>query len=153
MHVERLTYDTVPDMLVLLKELHDMSNVKHIPWDQEEARASANMCVDMPNCFGCVAMHDGQVVGVMVGCVVKMIYSKASIGIEEAIYVRLLVPERAKVAAQMLQWFVLWCKDLGAVDIRTGSMAGIDNYAIDVFYRSHGFKRAGMMYSLKEPRT
>lgn len=151
MQVEPLSLLTKAEFVDICRQIHEESDLSHLPFIRSKVESLASMCISNPDWFARVAIYDGEVVGAMCGYVTTLLYSHATMGVEEGIYVRHNVDMRGKIAKELLRQFVEWCRSKGVADIRTGVISNIDNYAADVFYRRNGFKRLGTIYSLKNP--
>jgi hypothetical protein len=149
-YIEPLTEHKLDDFIEICKELLYAGEQQHLGFDDEVTRILGMNCIHQPTYFCQMAyLGNGRLVGCMAGYVTKLIFSNQHIGNEEGLYVREGTPERAAIAAEMLRRFVRFCMDCGAIDVRTGVISNIDNYAADVFYRRNGFKRIGTIYALR----
>lgn len=150
--LEVLSTKTLDNFVSACEELWLLSSIQHLKFDHHVTRMLGMKFIREPTFFCQVALDDNEIMlGFMAGYVTGLMFSNQHIGIEEGLYVREGVNERAGIAAEMLKRFVRFCKDCGCVDVRTGVISNIDNYAVDVFYRRNGFKRAGTIYSLRKP--
>lgn len=151
--VKPVSMDNMYGLVNMCMELHAQTHLAHLPVDKTSLVRMAHMCMADMTWFGRLVWDQerDEAVGAMVGYVSPLIFSTASIGVEEGLYVRQDVENRAMYAATMLKDFVRWAYSRGASDVRTGVISNIDNYAVDVFYRRNGFKRIGTIYSLKHP--
>jgi GNAT superfamily N-acetyltransferase len=151
-HLEVITQRRIQAFIDICEELWLQGSQVHLEFDRDVTRDLGFRCINNAFYFCQLAVDENDVVvGCMAGYVTKLIFSRNVIGNEEGLYVRSGVPDRAAIAAEMLRRFVRFCKDAGAVDVRTGVISNIDNYAADVFYRRNGFKRIGTIYSLRNP--
>lgn len=150
--LEVLSENRLDAFVSICEELWSRGSQVHLPFDKMITRDLGMRCIHTPNYFCQMAINEyDEVIGCMAGYVTPLIFSKGVIGNEEGLYVREGVPERAGIAAEMLRRFVRFCQDAGAMDVRTGVISNIDNYAADIFYRRNGFKRIGTIYSLRNP--
>jgi hypothetical protein len=150
--LEVLSLARIDAFISICEELWSQGAQVHLSFDHDVTRQLGLRCINDPAFFCQMAIGENDVViGCMAGYVSPLVFSRSIIGNEEGLYVRSGVPDRAAIAAEMLRRFVRFCKDAGAVDVRTGVISNIDNYAADVFYRRNGFKRIGTIYSLRNP--
>jgi GNAT superfamily N-acetyltransferase len=148
-HIEVITEQRLEGFISICRELWSQGAQVHLEFNDDVARQLGMRFINDPTYFCQLAVEDDRVVGVMGGYVTKLIFSHDVIGNEEGLYVRNSVQGKAGIAAEMLRRFVRFCRDAGAVDVRTGVISSIDNYAADVFYRRNGFKRIGTIYALR----
>jgi hypothetical protein len=149
--LEVLTEERLDEFVLICEELLMLGEQRHLLFDKCATYALGRRCINDPAYFCQMAIdEDGIVVGCMAGYVTKLIFSSSYIGVEEGLYVRDGTLHRAAIAAEMLRRFVRFSLDCGAVDVRTGVISNIDNYAADVFYRRNGFKRIGTIYAMRK---
>ena len=119
-----------------------------MPFDAQWAENMARSCMHMPQYFGRLAVLDnGIVCGIVIGSTCHMLFSPQIIGVEETIYVREGTPFRASIAKQLLGAMVTWAfTERNAAFVRAGETSEICPVAVDTFFRSQGFKRAGTLY-------
>lgn len=144
-----VTPDTLPGLNKLAEKMYSEAALKHLGYNSTRVEQFTEKAMASPFWFLRVGVVDNVVCGAMCGYLTKIIYSDAVLGVEEGIYVEPAMPFRTKMASALLHQFIEWCKENGAVDVRTSVTSGIDNYAADVFYRRNGFQRVGMIYALK----
>lgn len=151
--IEPLTLEGIPIFVELCHEFSTYTGtLSHLGFDSYEVAMLGEAMVTQPTHFCQLAFDaDGKPVGFMAGYITKLIFSKNYIGNEEGLYVREGVKERTAMASEMLRRFVRFCSDAQCVDVRTGVISNIDNYAVDVFYRRNKFKRIGMIYAMRNP--
>lgn len=148
--IEPLTVQRLDGFVAICEELWQAGEQVHLSFDTDITRALGLRCITDPTFFCQMAMDERDViVGCMAGYVTQLVFSRSVIGNEEGLYVREGTKDRAAIAAEMLRRFVRFCKDAGAIDVRTGVISNIENYAADVFYRRNGFKRIGTIYALR----
>ncbi len=144
-----VTPDTVSGFVRVAEQIYSESALHHIAFSTDRIEQFARMAMVNPFWFIRVVVVDDQVRGAMCGYLTRLFYSDRMIGVEEGIYVDPDLPFKTKYAGDLVKQFVEWCEDNGAVDVRTGVVSGINDYAADVFYRRNGFKRIGSIYALK----
>lgn len=147
--IELLTEERLDEFVSIARELFDRSAMHHFGFDPAIVRHTGQRFIIDPSWLCQLAFIDGQCVGSLGGYIVPTLFSTAKVGIEEGLYVREGVLSRAAIAANMMRRFVKFCMDRGCVDVRVGTIAEVESYAIDVFYRRIGFRRIGSVYSLK----
>lgn len=147
--IELLSEERLDGFIDIAEELYTRSAFSHFMFDRDVVRRTAMQFILNPSWLCQVAIVDGKVIGSLGGYIVPTMFSRELVGVEEGLYVREGTEQRAAIASEMMKRFIRFCLDRNCADVRVGSLAGVDNYAVDVFYRRMGFKRVGNLYSLK----
>ena len=140
--------ETLPALVEIGRELVNSQTAYPMLFDARWTEGIARTCMNLPNYFCHMAvLDDGTVCGFIVGSTCHMLFSPQVMGVEETIYVRQGTPFRTSIAKQLLTAMVHWAfVDRHASFIRAGETSEICPKAVDAFFRSQGFKRAGTLY-------
>ena len=145
-----IRHATANDMGRLLEIGHLMiAESAFSTFNLDEKKLENHIAALISHGFALVHESDGSIRGVMLGDIVSPWFSSDRMGIEYVIY---LQPEYRSglVAARMINKWVNWCIDGGAVQIRPGVSTG--NESVSRLYERLGFVKTGATFALDVTR-
>lgn len=143
MTLRKATLDDMPGLVAMAADMLAEGDYAPFNVDSERFRKHAEPLIT--HGFAMVYEVDGALQGAVLGDVITPWFSSKRMGIEYAVYIR---PSHRNglTAARMVNSWVRWCKDHGAVQCRAGISTG--NMAIARLYERFGFRSSGTAFIL-----
>jgi len=143
---EEFSVENIADVVVLGMELHDESPQKHIPFDIERAAQNAYESIILnQHGFGLLAFDGDVPIGMIAGVLATYDFGGQIYAFNNVWYVK---KERrgSPVGIKLLDRFVDWSKDQGAMQVLLGVASGITPERTGKAVLRKGFVETGRNY-------
>lgn len=137
------TTEDLDAMLELSRQAHRASPYRDVPSDQDYVRRMALVAITMPNFCAFVSDEDGEITGLMVGCVKPNAFGMLTAS-DVIVYA-----SKPGSGVKLFSRFIRWAKTMPANLITVTSSFG--NEKFDHYLDNIGMKRIGGLFIGTEP--
>lgn len=116
-----------------------------LKFNAEKLRRTLYNLIDIPTGFVCVCDDDGTVVGGIAAICAPHWASDDLVASDLALFVRRDMRRSGRIALRLIERYVSWATDRGAVLIQMGITTGVHPEATEALYEHAGLRWAGTL--------
>ena len=151
MKIRTAKMEDIPALLELGRSIHATTRFRQFEFSSERVASNLTAVIQDKRGIYCFLVAEdaaGAVVGLLIGCLERHIFSEEQI-VATMIHYDVLAEKRMGGAGlRLLSAFRIWAENRGAFELNVGISSGTDLYKLDRFMRKLGFQQTGGNYSL-----